>query len=243
MSTLARPTGPLPPAVYWRRRILALAVALLLVLGIGRVLSWGSDGQEGAQGTTVSGKPTGDPTVGASTEPDTPDRTRTRTAKPTKTKTPLVEPDGPCQPSDVLIEPAVTQVHAQDVIPLKLSVGTRTSPACIFAFDSRHVTLKISSGKDLIWTSVECPRQVPSRELVLRSTERVKVTFEWSGRRSDEGCTSTTDWALPGYYHLSSSALGGEPADDQFELRPPKTVTETAKPEKDKHGDKKSKRD
>ena len=30
--------GPLPPGVYWRRRLAVLTLALLLVLGIGKVL-------------------------------------------------------------------------------------------------------------------------------------------------------------------------------------------------------------
>ena len=51
-----------------------------------------------------------------------------------------------------------------------------------------------------------------------------------------------TDWALPGYYHVSAAAPPGEPVDVQFELKtPPRTVitvtpepTPKAKKAKDK---------
>src|SRR4051812_27807342 len=36
--------GPLPPGVYWRRRLAVLSVGLLVFLGVGRVLDHSSDG-------------------------------------------------------------------------------------------------------------------------------------------------------------------------------------------------------
>jgi hypothetical protein len=53
MPALVR--GPLEAEVYWRRRLLVLAVALLLVLGIARVLGQGSDGSDGASPPDPSG--------------------------------------------------------------------------------------------------------------------------------------------------------------------------------------------
>ena len=36
--------GPLPSGVYWRRRLAVLSVALVVFLGVGKVLGNGSDG-------------------------------------------------------------------------------------------------------------------------------------------------------------------------------------------------------
>src|SRR5690349_18138280 len=36
--------GPLPPGVYWRRRLAVLSIALVVFLGVGKVLDLGSDG-------------------------------------------------------------------------------------------------------------------------------------------------------------------------------------------------------
>ena len=40
----ARTRGPLPPGVYWRRRLAVVSIALVVFLGVGKVLSLGSDG-------------------------------------------------------------------------------------------------------------------------------------------------------------------------------------------------------
>lgn len=106
------------------------------------------------------------------------------------------------------------------------------------------VTVSIISGKDDIWTSRECPAAVPTRMLVVRKAVSVKVGVRWSGRRSDDECSRSTDWALAGYYHVIAAALGGEPTDVQFQLRrPPNTVvTETVTPSPTPSADKKNKK-
>jgi hypothetical protein len=55
----------------------------------------------------------------------------------------------------------------------------------------------------------------------------------WNSRRSDEECSDRTAWALPGFYHVRTGPLGGEPTDVQFELVAPAqaTVTQTAQPD------------
>ena len=40
----------------------------------------------------------------------------------------------------------------------------------------------------------------------------------WSGRRSDDTCSSAPAWALPGFYHVYAAALGSTPTDVQFEV-------------------------
>jgi len=69
-----------------------------------------------------------------------------------------------------------------------------------------------------------------------RSAEPTTVTVSWSGRRSDEDCSRSTAWALPGYYHVVAAVIGSEPNDAQFRLgSPPRpVVTKTAKPHKKK---------
>lgn len=239
MPAIVRPAGPLPPRVYWVRRIAVLALALGLVLGLGRLLTAGSDGSGDPQANPAAATPTGPATAGspasaAVTSPSSTPIGPVKPAKTRKTKTPLPEPDGPCAPEDVLVAPAVERKHASDEIRMKLKVSTRTTPACLFALNARSVTLKITSGKDLIWESQDCPRSVPSRTLVLRQTKPVPVEFTWSGRRSDDQCSRSTRYALPGWYHLYASALSGEPEDAQFELLTPKPIVVTEKPQTDK---------
>jgi hypothetical protein len=75
MTTVTRPRGPLPPRVYWTRRLLVVAVAFALVFGIARLL--GSDG---------SGGPTAQP-VGADASTSAPTSSTVQTPRSAATPT------------------------------------------------------------------------------------------------------------------------------------------------------------
>jgi len=108
------------------------------------------------------------------------------------------------------------------------------SEACTWRVSPDALTVAITSGKDAIWNTRECPRAIPRQDVVVRKAVTTNVGVVWKeAKRSDEGCaTRTTTWALPGWYHVTAAALGGEPSDLQFELTAPTagTVTKTATP-------------
>lgn len=91
--------GPLPPRVYWVRRVMILGTALLLVFGIARLLVGGSDASSGeeaaapvAAGTTpsvtsVTG-PTPGPTAGPTPTGKAKGKHHTKSADPTPTPWP-----------------------------------------------------------------------------------------------------------------------------------------------------------
>ena len=58
------------------------------------------------------------------------------------------------------------------------------------------------------------------------------MPVSWSGRRSDDDCTHTPAWAMPGFYHVYAAALGSTPSDVQFEVTrgPTVRVTKTSEP-------------
>ncbi len=57
MSTLLRPSGPLPPGIYWVRRL----VALLVVLAVLLILWWVISAIGGGGGTSNAGNSTSKP--------------------------------------------------------------------------------------------------------------------------------------------------------------------------------------
>jgi hypothetical protein len=120
-----------------------------------------------------------------------------------------------------------------------MQLRTIRSPACTWTVSPKTMTVKITSGDDDIWFSSQCPRAVPSQNVVLRNNVTTEVDVTWSARRSDEGCTRYTDWAMPGWYYVEAAALAGEPSDLHFQLERPKpdVVTETVPP---KNGGKKN---
>jgi len=70
----------------------------------------------------------------------------------------------------VAITPSVPHPIAGRDISLVLDISTVTSPACDWKLSGKTLALKITSGADLIWTTVQCAKVIPTRELVLRNT-------------------------------------------------------------------------
>jgi hypothetical protein len=114
-----------------------------------------------------------------------------------------------------------------------LSLTTRTSEACTWDVSASSVALKITSGPDRIWSTQDCRGAVPRQSVVVRKAQPATVAIGWNGQRSDADCTRSTDWAQPGWYHVTAAAYGGDPVDEQFHLGPAvrATVTVTPTPE------------
>ena len=70
-----------------------------------------------------------------------------------------------------------------------------------------------------------------------RRAQIIEILYD--AKRSDDECSTFTEWAMPGFYHVEAAALAGEPTDVQFELVRPAseviTKTVTPKPQKGKN--------
>jgi hypothetical protein len=252
MTALTR--GPLPARVYWRRRLLVAVLALGLVVGVAWVLGRSSDGSsQTPQATQVAAKPSSSPatTEPPATEPPAsepvaepraswthePDRDRQdrdgqrgrRGEEPV-----LAEPEGVCADRDVAVTPSVRDAVGGSPVTFTLELRTITTPACTWQVAPTTLTMKITSGSDDIWSSRQCPRAIPTEEVVVRDNVSTEVEATWSGRRSDEECSQLTEWAMPGWYWVNVAALAGEPSDLHFELTPPEPRVEkrTVRPER-----------
>ena len=226
MTALTR--GPLPARVYWRRRLLLALLVLWLVVVAVRLLGPGSDTSPEArpQAAQVAAEPTPDaaePSVDAS---DTPSETRERQPASREEKRDrgpvLAEPEGVCSDRDVAVTPTVRKPVAGSPVTFTLELRTISTPACTWQVAPSTLTMKITSGDDDIWTSQECPRAVPSEDVVVRNNVGTEIDVTWSGRRSDDDCSRLTEWALPGWYYVDAAALAGEPSDLHFELETPR---------------------
>ena len=237
MTPVTRPRGRLPARVYWFRRLLVLGVAVLLVLGVGRLLEGSADpDRPSARQASAPGSPaaTGGPGAGPTAEAGADAPVTTAPPRPRKTRTPLPTPTGPCADDDVSVVPAIEDAAGGGDVALTLRLRTISSPACTWEVSADSLVVRLTSGSDRIWSSQHCPAAVPRQQVVLRKRPAVTVTVLWSGRRSDAECSRQTAWAEPGYYHATAAALGSEPADRQFALLPatPVTITPTPRPTK-----------
>ncbi len=226
MGSVTHPRGRLPRRVYWVRRSIVLAVALLLVFGVGKLL--GGTGED-EPGSTIKANPSSarqEPAASVTVGPVAPSG-KLRT----KAKVPLLPPNGDCRDDEVSALPSVYRAWAGKPVVIHLLLQG-TQPACTFEVSPESMVVKIVSGKDRIWSSQDCPKAMPTTSVVVRSGAPVDVPVIWNARRSDEKCTSQLDWALPGFYHVFAAALGSTPNDVQFEITQasPVTVTQTASP-------------
>lgn len=228
--------GPLPPGVYWRRRLFVLGLACSLVVLIAGVLRGGSDGasdDRGVEAVQSAAEPTDQPTEDPTDDPSEPaDPAGTAgTLPPTPTSTPLAQPEGACEPVDVAVTPVVEEAVAGRDVTVVLELRSIESPACTYEISPAHLAVTITSGADPIWSSRDCPRVLPTQSAVLRPEEPVRVGVVWNARRSNLGCPGRSAYALDGFYHVQAAALGGEPQDVQFELELPSPEVVTPAPE------------
>ena len=241
MTTMTR--GPLPARVYWARRLLLVSVVVGLVLtGVGVVKLAGgapsTPNQARLAGSTTDtsdeadaeerDEPTGAVKNGRG-EGDGPGKKQRQDQGPV-----LASPEGPCVDRDIAVTPTARKTVAGDPVTFTLQLRTILSPACTWEVSPDTLTVKVRSGDDDVWFSTDCRRSIPTRQVVLRNNDTTEVEVTWSARRSDDGCTRYTDWAMPGWYFIEAAALAGEPSDLHFQLtRPePDVVTETVPPPK-----------
>lgn len=239
--------GPLPARVYWVRRLAVLSVALLLVVGIAKLLGGGSDASSGEdQAAQVAADTSTSPSTVDSSLPVDGSASADRSKGPKKQHTGkkpgkeqtnegpvLLDPEGECTGSDIAVTPKVANAVAGRDVLVVLQLRTLSSPACTWHISDDALTVKITSGNDDIWSSNDCPKAIPVRDVVVRQAVTTTVGIVWKqAMRSNARCLPLAGWPMPGWYHVTASSLGGEPSDLQFELTTPVagTVTKTADP-------------
>jgi hypothetical protein len=207
-------------------------VALGLVVGISRLLQTGGSGEPEETAATVGSTPTATPEASESAGPTA----TTTTEQPRKRKhkkQPLPQPDGPCDPADLVVSPVVRKAHAGDPIKVVLEVTTEKSPACTWEISPDEVFVTIANDDATIWTSQQCPQAIPTEQLVPRKKKADKASFLWNGKASDAACSAATDWAVMGTYRVDAVARGAvDPQDSTFVIDGPTrgTVTRTPTP-------------
>jgi hypothetical protein len=240
--------GPLPAGVYWRRRVFVFALAATLVFVIANWLGGGSDATDDDVPTArqASGEVDASQTVTVKETPKgrkgKPDRRRqTPEVDPALT----VAPDGNCEAADVRVTPLVNEAVAGQLVTIALSLQTVQADACYFRIGPDKITVKITKAGREIWTSRECADPVPEQSVVVRRVVATVVPMTWDARESDADCTNRRSWLMGGNFTIAAAALGGEPAESDFELVSPtaETVTVTPNPHRDRKGNRGDRQD
>lgn len=216
------PVGPLPTAVYWRRR-LAVVGALAALLVITLYACGGSDeakdGKPAADNKPSTPAPlpieTGTPDGGAgdSTPTDAPDTSEPGGAEPDGAepdpgqRLPAAPPASEvamCADSALLLTAAPVKpsypagAHAR----FNLVIKNVSDQPCKRDLGADQQELKLMFGQQRFWSSDDCSPAHGSRIVVLRASESFRFWVVWDGKSSVTGCKATRTAAKPGTYQL-----------------------------------------
>jgi hypothetical protein len=232
VAPATRSRRPLPRRVYWFRRLLVLGVAFALVLGIAELLDYSTGNSGGEQAAPVAAAPSSTAESSAGPRKQKPAKPRMRDEGREKDR--LARPDGPCEDSDVLVTPTITDAHAGSPVKIVLEVTTVRSAACWFEVSPETVFVNIDGESGTIWSSQHCPEAVPTKNVVPRRERAARVPMWWDGKESEEGCPVWRPWidVLGGYTAVAAVRGSVTPVAIGFFLggAVAPTVTETATP-------------
>lgn len=218
--------GPLPPAVYWRRRAIVLCGLLLIILLI--VYSCGSNpsnagGSQDAHASSdasssapialapsTSSLPSG-PSASAAATPTT--KPTTATAPPAVGPSPNASTSGAgCLDSEVLVttsigptSPTAGKLQYGGTFILKLQIQNMSSRTCTRDVGSMAEELMIKHGTTLIWSSDDCSSGAPLPHDVrtFHPGDAVSATIQWSSYDiTTHSCKASSTPAPPGSYDL-----------------------------------------
>ncbi|MBF6173158.1 DUF4232 domain-containing protein [Nocardia blacklockiae] len=186
---MLEPNGPLPPEIYWRRRLLAVAalvVVLALVIWLAiMLLRSGGDKDEAtavAATTSVTSTPAATSTApGSSTPPSAASTNATASGSPVS-----------CPDQSLAVKVTVGQpTYKTGEQPVFGIVVTNISTAtCQRDMGSglQQVTVQSLDGQRRLWSSTDCDQGGPADVRALKGGEQAAFTLTWSGTSSQPGC-------------------------------------------------------
>lgn len=196
--------GPLPPAVYWRRRVLVLGAALLAIFLIAQAcMASASTGDRPDAGSTPG--PTSSPA--SSTAPSPPPATSSQSTspdpEPSGGEAASAPPDpATCTDAEVKVIAAATKTTfpVGEVVTFSIQIDHAADRTCQrdVGGDQRELYLVRETGAGHVWSSQDCAD--PS------GSEVIELTDGWSREHTigfaGEDCGDPARELEPGTYQL-----------------------------------------
>ncbi|HEY8474612.1 MAG TPA: hypothetical protein VIL37_18505 [Natronosporangium sp.] len=203
--------GPLPPAVYWRRRAIVLGGVLLVLFLVAQACMSASASSEksATPEPTVSGAPTAPATTLPATPTSTPTGSPPATPSGTPTGTASATPPVPNACTDdelaVTAEADRTEFPQGTSVQFTIRIQNAADRACNrdIGGDLRELFLRTSEGGK-VWSSRDCNPPAGSQVTELEPDFDSSYWTVWSGRASDEcdGPEPGGELVPPGEYEL-----------------------------------------
>ncbi len=191
MSTVIHPVGPKRPEIYWRRRVLALVVTVLLVIG----MVFGVRAVIGAL-------------IGGGDEPDAATQEQAVDTSGSEGS----ESSGPAECAAEQISLAALSDATSYAVGGKAKFGTRITNTgkadCTMDAGSAALELTVVSGKDRIWSSDDCQESAQNVPTTITPGEAgaLESSVEWTLVRSAKGCAKDLPALKAGTYQLVARA-------------------------------------
>ena len=83
----------------------------------------------------------------------------------------------------------------------------------------KNFELRISSGKDQIWSTVDCKSIIKPISHRLGSEHAIAWSLTWDGKRSKSDCRSAREALRPGTYLVTAQLQGAAPVQLPMRLR------------------------
>ena len=180
--------GPLPASVYWRRRVMVLAGALLGVLIV--VYSCNASGK-----TSPASAPTATPAASAkatSSPSPTAQPAVTQAAVVSPTATVAVLPAEMCTDAEISVKavPAKTTIVAGTEIQITLLVKNISNRTCSRDVGADQQELRVVFGTETIWSSDHCDGPTGTDVRNFPPNHERSYNAVWNGHSSTK-CSTT----------------------------------------------------
>ena len=210
-DALLHPRGPLPPAVYWRRRLITLGVVVLVLLLVARSCGGG--------GSPASLRPSASPSPSRTSSPS---RAPSHSPSPSPSASPSASATlGPCPASALVLS---AKADAQRYPPgrrpvLTIGIANKGSVPCTRDVGQAAREIRVMSGNDRVWSSDDCsPGGAPMIVTLRPGAAAMTFSVTWSRKRSAPGCPAGTKEAAAGTYRLTGRFGDLTSAGDHFTL-------------------------
>lgn len=209
----------MPAEIYWRRRLLLLALLIGLAWLVLQIVGWVNDRDEPADAAT-------------------PAPTAASTASPTPSPEPSPEPtdlvpvalpaaEGACAPENIRIVPSVADGQpAGEAVTVDLLVSTVDGSGCVLSPEEAQLLVIISSGGTPVYDSTVCRQPFVTEPIAVPEGWATQASVQWSGRGSGATCGDGEGFANAGEYAIQLGTLGGEPGEATFRLAEPRPQPE-----------------
>ncbi|OWY80032.1 hypothetical protein [Rhodococcus sp. BUPNP1] len=245
---MLEPTGPLPPEIYWRRRVLAIGVSvvvLALVIWLVVALTGGDDPDQNPEpaaaevstsatttaadasadaasaSTTRSGEASassGSRGAGASAAEDADDDSSTTTTSAAPV------PPGQCSDQSLAVrvtsdEPNYRVGSEPDFTIVITNIGTSPCERDLGA-GLQQVLVYSLDGNERLWANTDCFPESTADIRSLDPGDQAAYSVKWSATTSEPGCQAPREPVGPGAYTVVGQLGGLRSVPEPFNITP-----------------------